>query len=116
SQAPNNSGKPKRCFVIMPSGNHGEYADGPRESDFIFKSIIVPAVMDAFENDVEVVREADANSPGAIDRRIVEHTASADIAIVDITGQNPNVFFELGMRYVLRKSTTILLRQANTAI
>jgi hypoxanthine phosphoribosyltransferase len=108
--------RPKRCFVVMPSGNHKEYSDGTRESEFIFKSIIVPAVKEAYRDDVEVEREADASSPGAIDKRIVEQTASADIAIVDITGQNPNVFFELGMRYVLKKSTTILLRQKGTEI
>jgi hypoxanthine phosphoribosyltransferase len=47
---------------------------------------------------------------------LVRHIAEADICLVDVTGQNPNVFFELGIRYGLRKSTTILLKQPDTII
>lgn len=42
--------------------------------------------------------------------------ATAEICIVDITGLNPNVFFELGIRYSLRTKTTILIRQKVTEI
>jgi hypoxanthine phosphoribosyltransferase len=105
-----------KCFVIMPSGGKNEYEHANRESNFVYEGIIVPAVRDACGPNVKIVREADASAPGAIDRRIVENLATADIAIVDITGHNANVFLELGMRYVLKRSTTILLRQAHTAI
>jgi hypoxanthine phosphoribosyltransferase len=105
-----------KCFVIMPSGGKNEYAKAQRESDFIFSGIVAPAVRDACGPDVMIVREADSNIPGAIDKRIVEHIATADIAIVDLTGHNANVFLELGIRYALKRSTTILLRQEHTAI
>ena len=58
----------KKCFVIMPSGNHGEYDDGVRESEFIFKNIIVPAVLQSFNFEVQVIRETDTNASGAIDK------------------------------------------------
>ena len=107
---------PSYCFVIMPSGNHGEYKHDSRESDFVFESIIKPAVKDALGDQIKIEREADRRVPGAIDREIVRNTALADVVVVDITGQNPNVFFELGMRYALRPSTTILIRQKGTKI
>ena len=107
---------PKQAFVLLPSGNHGEYARGKDEADFVYEGIICPALNKAFDGNIEILREIDNRSPGAITREIVRHIAEADICIVDITGQNPNVFFELGIRYSLRKSTTILLKQHATEI
>lgn len=108
--------KTKLCFVMMPSGNHGEYKGGTEESDFIYQGIVIPSLKEVFDDDIEIVREVDNRNPGAITRDLIRHIALADISIVDITGQNPNVFLELGIRYGLRRSTTILLKQAETAI
>jgi hypoxanthine phosphoribosyltransferase len=106
----------KMCFVMMPSGNHGEYKGSKEESDFIYQGIIVPALKKVFNDCCKIVREVDSRRPGAITGELIRHIASAEISIVDITGQNPNVFLELGIRYALRRSTTILLRQAETPI
>lgn len=100
----------------MPSGAHGEYSHGIAEADFVYKKIIEPAVRLALGTNVDVVREMDNREPGSITRNIVLRTATCDLAIVDITGQNPNVFFELGIRYSLRKKTTLLLRQMGVTI
>jgi hypothetical protein len=101
----------------MPSGNHDEYRGASRESDFVFNAIIKPAVLASRLGPTTIVqREADRRIPGAINREIVRNTALADLVVVDITGQNPNVFFELGMRYALRPSTTVLIRQSGTPI
>jgi hypoxanthine phosphoribosyltransferase len=105
-----------KCFVIMPTGNRKEYTGSQREADFIFHSIIAPAVRLACGDGVEITRESDSATPGAIDKRIVINIANADLAIVDLTGHNANVFLELGMRYCLRRSTTILLKQTGTTI
>jgi pyrimidine operon attenuation protein/uracil phosphoribosyltransferase len=106
----------RQCFVMMPSGNHGEYKHGKREADYIFYAIITPAIQTIFGSDMKIIREVDNRSPGAINKGIIEHIAESDLAIVDITGQNPNVFLELGIRYALRQSTTVLLRQEDTVI
>src|SRR5262249_24152543 len=39
----------------------------------------------------------------------------ADVAVVDITTRNPNVFYELGVRHVLRDRVTLLLRRKGTS-
>jgi pyrimidine operon attenuation protein/uracil phosphoribosyltransferase len=106
----------RRCFVIMPSGNHGEYEKGTRESEFIFNDIIHPAATEALGENVLIHREADKRVPGAITKEIVTQVALADVVIVDLTGQNPNVFFELGIRYALRSSITVLIKQKNTEV
>ena len=105
-----------RCFVMMPSGNNNEYAGGVEESDFIYNGIICPAVRDALGSETKIIREADKRKPGAITSEIVKQIAEFDLAIVDITGQNPNVFLELGIRYALRRSTTIPLKQKDTPV
>jgi hypoxanthine phosphoribosyltransferase len=101
---------------MMPSGSNGEYAGGPEESDFIFNGIICPAVKSALGEEAKIIREADKKKSGAITSEIIRQIAESDVAIVDITGQNPNVFLELGVRYALRRSTTIVLKQNTTPV
>lgn len=104
-----------QCFVLMPFGSRDEYAKGRSEADFVYKKIIKPAVQKALSIDDDqqgaIVREVDNNEPGVITKAVIQRLAEAPIAIVDITGHNGNVFFEMGVRYSLVKSTTILIRQ-----
>ena len=73
----------------------------------------------AFENEKEKIelkisREVDKNISGSITSEIVKSIAGADIVIADLTGRNPNVFLELGIRYSLRNKITILIAQHGT--
>lgn len=113
------SGPTLKCFVMMPFGSNGEYTGGNEESDFVYDQIIVPAIRIVEEKlnlRIDDKREVDRNTSGSITKSIVKNIAASDICIVDITGQNPNVFFELGIRYGLRHRTTILFRQDKTKI
>ncbi len=112
----------KICFTIMPFGYGEEYSGKKREATFIYDNIIKPSVQDAvtkfqsqygdrFEHELEVIRELENVAPGAITTHIVQHIADAHIAIADLTGRNPNVFLELGVRFALRRNGTILLVQ-----
>jgi hypoxanthine phosphoribosyltransferase len=114
----------KLYFVIMPFGGGDEYEGGRRESDFIFNKIIKPAVDHAtvdfnkqfgdgenIEPSLRVVRELENVSSGDITESIIRHISEAHVSIVDLTGRNPNVFFELGVRFSLHRNGTILLVQ-----
>jgi hypothetical protein len=107
------------CFVIMPFGSNNEYVRKKIESDYVYSNIICQSIK-RFENElnvnVDITREVDKNISGSITKGILKSIATSDICIVDITGQNPNVFFELGIRYSLRHKTTILLKQVETPI
>ena len=108
-----------KCFVVMPFGSRSEYAKGELESNYVYKHIICPALdrcTKAIGTKIEMIREADKTSAGSITKSILLNLAKADICIVDITGLNPNVFFELGIRYCLKDKVTILLKQHGTAI
>ena len=103
------------CYVLMPSGMGTEYHYNVPQADFVYNNIIVPAVREAerqLPRKIELSREVDNPLPGTITKGIVTATAKADIVIADITGRNPNVFLELGIRYALRKRTTILLNES----
>jgi hypothetical protein len=117
----------KICFIVMPFG-HGDEYDGKREeADFVYNDIIRPAVVaavgefkkqygDQIEHGLTVVRELENVAPGAVTASIVRHIAESHITIVDLTGRNPNVFLELGIRFALRRNGTILLVQDAQAL
>jgi hypothetical protein len=57
---------------------------------------------------LEVVRADDIHRPGSFVRDILEYLAGAHTVIVDLTGQNPNVFYELGVRHALSPRTIMI--------
>ncbi|MDY6789866.1 MAG: hypothetical protein SWH54_01240 [Thermodesulfobacteriota bacterium] len=108
-----------KCFVLMPFGSKDEYKRKNIESNYIYDNIICPSidvVKQKLEVDIFVAREVDKNVSGSITKSILKNIATADICITDITGRNPNVFFELGIRYSLKNRVTVLMRQENTEI
>ena len=104
------------AFVIMPFGNHNEYRDGNKESNWVYNSIIKPGINAAFDekSQLTISREVDKNAPGSITREIVRSLARADIVVADLTGRNANVFLELGIRFSLRHKVTVLIAQEGT--
>jgi len=117
-------------FVLMPFGADDEYIGGTDESDYVFEEIIRPGVIEAAkrltqcsddkspqsEEELKIVREVDRKQTGSITASIVRSLAEADVVVVDITGRNPNVFLELGVRYALRSKVTVLLAQTGTRV
>jgi hypoxanthine phosphoribosyltransferase len=116
--------RPNKCFVIMPTGGRGEYTDGVREDRFIYRDIIRAAIEKKFGSKsngadgpiVPVMLQIDEVSPGAITHDMIRNIAKSDLVIVDITGANPNVFYELGVRHTLSPSATILMCQVDHEI
>ena len=92
----------KKCFVIMPIGK-----EGTEEYDYnigIYHAIIRPA---AEACGYEVKRADLTFETGNIPRQIISDLADADLVIADLSERNANVYFELGIRHVLRRSGTL---------
>jgi len=53
-------------------------------------------------------RGDDIVSPGSVTREIVGSIYSADVVIADLTGNNPNVFYELGVAHTLGNKTIMI--------
>lgn len=100
----------KKCFVIAPIGEEGSKIR--ERSDQVLKHIIKPS---AEECGYETIRADEISKPGIITSQIIEHLINDDLVIADLTGENPNVYYELAVRHVLKKPI-IQLIQAKESI
>ena len=103
----------KSCFVIMPFGEKTDAAGAAFDFDEIFDYLIAPA---AQALQLNVIRSDRVTKAGWVHAEMLEHLRTADAAIVDITTLNPNVFYELGVRHVLRRGVTVLIRKKGTPV
>lgn len=86
------------CFIVCPIGD--ERSEIRKRSDQIKKYIIDPAVTPL---GYETTRADLVDETGQITTQIVTQLLSADLIIADLTGQNPNVFYELAIRHAFGK-------------
>jgi hypothetical protein len=91
-----------RCGVVMPISA----TDGCSEHHWSeVQAIIFDAVTTA-GFDPNLV--SDADDVGIIHKRIVENLYSNPMIVCDVSGKNPNVMFELGLRLAFDKPTIIV--------
>jgi hypothetical protein len=88
----------KLLFVISPIGEEG--SDVRQRANRVYEEIIKPA---AKESNYKAIRIDQVFHPGDIPALIVKHLLQDHLAVADLTGQNPNVFYELGARHAFRK-------------
>lgn len=94
-----------KCFVLMPFGEHvlrdGQKFDWNNFYDVVIKETIKQAGMEPLRAD---------GIPGAkpLLERLWEGIQEAEIIVADLTGQSPNVMFELGLAHVIGKRILIL--------
>jgi hypothetical protein len=87
----------KKCFVSCPFGD--ENTKERQRSDGVFK-LIKEALSPL---GYETYRTLDNESSGSITTRIVKELINADLVVADLTGLNPNVFYELAIRHCTGK-------------
>lgn len=95
-----------RCFVIMPFSGTDEKHDESYWTDH-FERVLKPWIEEV--PGVEAKRSKAARSN--IWHDIVRDLCTADVVVADLTGHNPNVFLELGVRLSFRHGT-ITIREA----
>lgn len=88
----------KTCFVVSPIGAEG--SEIKINADRLFKYIISPVCESC---GFEPVRVDKINDSGSITQTIIDKLLSSELVIADITGQNPNVFYEMGYRKCTNK-------------
>jgi hypothetical protein len=90
--------KPQLCFVIAPIGK--ENSPERRRSDQVLNHIITPA---ASACGYETIRADKISEPGLITSQVIQHVVSDPLVVADLTGWNPNVFYELALRHAVKK-------------
>jgi len=93
------------CFVIAPIGE--ENTETRRRSDQVLKHIITPAAQDC---GYETVRADKISEPGLITSQVIQHLLDDPLVVADLTGRNPNVFYELAIRHAIRKPVVQLIQ------
>ncbi|MBN2090838.1 DUF1566 domain-containing protein [candidate division KSB1 bacterium] len=92
----------KKCFVIMPFGE-----EGTKDHEWnwkIYFQIIKPVVEVC---GYEAKRADELEYLGNITHDIIKWLYESQLVIADLTGKNPNVFYELGVRHALMRAGTI---------
>lgn len=92
----------KTCFVVTPIGD--ENTAIRRHIDGIIDQSIIPALMDEFEIKV-AHREYEI---GSINNRVIQSVCNSDLVVANLTGLNPNVMFEIAIRYSFGKPAIVI--------
>ena len=95
------------CFVIGPIGNKFAPLGSPELDAYeqaleVFERVILPACQ---LNGIEPVRADQIAATGEINEQVFRHLLEDDIVIADVSGGNPNVMYELGLRHTRNKLT-----------
>ena len=84
----------KECFFISPIGDEG--SDERQRSNKVIEYIIKEALT---EYDYSVTRADQMDQPGSITNQVIQKATASELVIADLTGHNPNVFYELAVRH-----------------
>lgn len=93
------------AFYISPIGEEG--SDTRRHADLFSASVVEPALE---QYKLKLLRADGIDSPGIITRQILDYIINARLVIVDLSFSNPNVFYELAIRHLMRKPTVQIMR------
>ena len=97
-----NDNLPKKCGIVMPIASMDGYPESHWKD---VKRIIESAIKEA---NFEARLVSDADDIGVIHKRIVQNLYDNPMIVCDISGRNPNVMFELGLRLAFDKPTIII--------
>ncbi len=101
------------CFVLMPFGRKQDGTGRLIDFDTVYRQIIAPAVTAA---GLEPIRADEEQVGGTIHKPMYERLMLCEFAVADVTGANPNVYYELGIRHAVRPSSTVILFAEGTAL
>jgi hypothetical protein len=97
------------CFVVMGFGKKTDFESGRTlDLDKTYRNIIKPAVKAA---GLECIRADEIVHAGVIDLPMYEQLLRADVVIADLSTNNKNAFYELGVRHALRPNTTLVISE-----
>ena len=94
--------KQPECGLVMPISEIDGYS---AEHWLDVKAILTAALTDS---GFAVSLVSDADEVGVIQRRIVQNLYQNALVVCDVSGKNPNVMFELGLRLAFDKPTIIV--------
>ncbi|MFC7447897.1 hypothetical protein [Rhodococcus daqingensis] len=94
---------PKSVFVISPIGSPGTevHAQAQLALNYVIRKALP-------EPEWDVVRADEEASPDSIGQRVIDRVITSDLIVADLTGHNPNVFYELAVAHCFKKPVVLL--------
>lgn len=93
------------CGIIMPLSS----IDGCSPDHWADVQAIIKESVETLANPAFSARMvSDADDVGVIQKRIVSNIYLSDVVVCDVSGKNPNVMFELGMRLAFDRPAVII--------
>lgn len=99
----------KKAFVVTPIGSNGTSIR--RSTDGLISAVLQPLLS---KLGYEVEASHTDNDQGMISHRIIEHLLFDDLVIVNVSGLNPNVMYELGIRHATGLPTLLISNDLST--
>lgn len=93
----------KRCFVMMPFSDQGDYPKGHFTK--VYEQIFMPAIIKAGYMPYRVDENTISDS---IINKIFEGVQNCEMALCDLSNRNPNVLYELGLRQAYNKPVVLV--------
>ena len=88
----------RKCFIICPLGE--KQSETRSRSDKLLNHVLEPVLL---RNDYDAVRADQIPKVGFITTQIINLVVESELVIADLTGSNPNVFYELALRHASQK-------------
>ncbi len=94
------------AFVISPIG--APNSPERKRADQILNHVIDPIVSEfGYKTD----RSDKIDKPGIITSQIINHIINDSLVVADLTGHNPNVFYELAVRHAIKKPVIQMIKK-----
>lgn len=100
----------KKCFIITPIGDSA--SDTFRMAKGVIESVIKPVLTQNGYDDIKPSYEI--NQSGMINTQIINRIIDDDLVIANLTGNNPNVMYELCLRHVTAKPIIHICQSGTT--
>lgn len=102
-----------KAFVIMPYG--GLDPERVRECKRVYRYLIQDSI-DNYDSKADIIRQDFSGEGGYIVRNVIDNLATADLVVADLSYNNWNVAYELGLRHVMSKYGTVLICNDKTEL
>jgi hypothetical protein len=97
------------CFVISEIG--AEKSPERERADKVLRHVIGKAL----DSKYEIERADEIGKPGLITVQIIQRLASAELVVANLTGRNPNVYYELALRHMFAKPVVHVIERGEKA-
>lgn len=108
----------KSCFFVSPFGNKENQMGGGNMPHFELIRSSVKEIIESFaDTPIELKRADEIANVGSVQETFIGALQQADIVVAELSATgNANVYYELGIRFALKRSITIPIWQKGTKL